>query len=107
MSVELKPDMRIDFTGKQVEFTQWQVYVDGKHVAYLNHQPDSELLPCRVNFPLERMAEIVKGCEEERERLGKPSTVKPPAEYNLRFIECHEVVQQQQQQLIEDEDDDE
>ena len=104
MSVELKPDMRIDFTGKQVEFTQWQVYVDDKHVAYLNHQPDSELLPCRVNFPIERIDEIVRGCVEERERLGKPSTVRPPAEYNLRFIECRKVLDEQ---LLSDEDDDE
>lgn len=104
MSVELKPDMRIDFTGKQVEFTQWQVYVDGKHVAYLNHQPDSELLPCRVNFPVEQIDDIVQGCVEERERLGKPSTVRPPAEYNLRFIECRKVLDEQ---LLSDEDDDE
>ena len=105
MSVELKPDLRIDFTGKQVEFTQWQVYVDGYHVAYLNHAENSELLPCRVNFPVERIAEIVKGCEEERNRLDKPSPVKPPAEYNLRFIECRKVLNEQAKQ--EEDGDDE
>jgi hypothetical protein len=101
--IELKPDMRMDFTGKQIEFGQWQVYVDGYHVAYLNHQPDSELQPCRVNFPVERMDEIVKACEAERERLGKPSKVLPTPEHNLRFIEAHKVIEQQQASEEDDE----
>lgn len=104
MSVELKPDMRIEATGRQVEFEQWQVFVDGSHVAYLEHKENSELLPCRVTFPIDRISEIVQGCENERNRLGKPSSVKPPAEYNLRFIECRKVLDEQ---LLSDEDDDE
>jgi hypothetical protein len=57
-----------------------------------------------VNFPVDRIPEIVEACEKERERLGKPSTVRPPAEYNLRFIECRKVLDEQ---LVSDEDDDE
>jgi hypothetical protein len=52
------------------------------------------------------MQEILKACEEERSRLGKPSRVAPPPEYNLRFIECHKLIQEQKQ-IAEDEDDDE
>jgi hypothetical protein len=104
MSIELRPDLRMNWKGEIVEFAQWQVWVDGSHVAYIDHTDNAELRPHVVDFPLNRMQEIIDGCELERSRLEKPSKVVPPPEYNLRFIECHKVIQEQQRKAYEDDD---
>ena len=98
--IELKPDIGINVIGNEQDNGQWWIVLDGKKIAILNYLPNSEIQPL-YQFPYERTDEIIAACVAERERLGKPSPVKPPM-LTLKAVE--DILRQQ---MLEADDDDE
>lgn len=76
MKVECKRHIGTLPSGKQVEFHQWMVYADGKHVAILDHECKFPLMPTAllIGQPADVMQEIVEKCSKITGKQVEPPT---------------------------------